>query len=473
LRMKQEIEYDVLIIGAGAAGTSAAVSAAETAKNLGKTAKIVIVDRSNEKEWGGNSRFTTAFFRMTDEDHLDPDLVQDLLTDSKGKFDREYAITLAENALETIRWARSKGVAFEERAEKSILPFGNKVNIHASGGGLAIITALRKEAESLGVSILLETTAYRLSLDQEGRVDGAWVRNVEGKARKISCKAMILAGGGFNNNLEMLTRYMGKDAAELRPDVPELRSHMGECINMALDVGAAPSGEYGNYHGMVVDSRTRAFAPNILAYIYGILINVEGRRFTDEGEENAAESFEAVSKRIFAQPDHKAYLILDKSAISIPNFGKLVFSKVAPIEAQSLEELASMIKVPRAELERTVLEYNAAIQPGEIDPKTMDGKHTLGLRPPKSNWAMPIEVPPFFCYPVEGTLQFTWGGIASDTKARVLATNGSPIQGLYVAGEMVGQNYHHYSSGTSVMRSLVFGRIAGCEAVKRASLEGN
>ncbi len=461
----QKLDYDIIIVGAGAAGTSAAVSAADTAKKLGEPVRISIFEKSNEKDWGGNSRWTTAFFRMTDQDHLDPNLVQDLLGDSKGKFDRNYALTLEQNALEAIKWVRSNGVVFEERAERFVLPFGNKVNIHASGGGLAIITNLRREAEASGVSILLEKTAYRLSLDDCGKVDGIWIRDREGNGRRVSSGAVILAGGGFGDNLEMLTRYLGIDAADLRPDVPGQHSHQGECISMALGAGAAPSGEYGNYHGMVVDSRSMTFAPNILAYIYGILVNSDGRRFTDEGENNAAESFEPVSKSIFAQPGHRAFLILDKKGVSIPNFPKLVFTKIAPIETNSLLELSSLINVPSQEIDKTVQEYNGAIQPGEFDPTKLDGKHTLGIRPPKSNWARRIDTPPFYCYPVEGTLQFTWGGVASDARSRVLATNGAPIPGLYVAGEMVGQNYHHYSSGTSVMRALVFGRIAGSEAV--------
>ena len=455
-----------MIVGAGAAGTAAALSAAETAKTLAENVRIVLIEKSDEDHWGGNSRWTTAFFRMSDEDHLDPHLVEDLIGDSLGKFNNDYALTFVREAMDTMRWVRSNGVTLENRAERFVLPVGDKINVHAAGGGLSIITALRKGAELLGVSVLLETTAYKLSLTSDGVVDGIWVRSRSGKVQKLFCHAVILAGGGFEDNYEMLTKYLGNEATSLRPDVARIQAHMGECINLALEAGAAPSGDYGGHHGMVVDTRSTTFAPNIYAYIHGIIVNAKGERFTDEGATIITESFEEVSNRIFQQPGHIAFIILDKNSIAIPNFEKLILSKVPPIIASSLEELARSINVPSYALRKSLEVFNASVIEGRFDPTQLDGKHTSGIWPPKSNWARPIDTPPFYCYPVEGTIQFTWGGIASDFRARALATNGSPIHGLYVAGEMVGQNYHHYTSGTSVMRALVFGRIAGFEAVR-------
>ena len=138
----------------------------------------------------------------------------------------------------------------------------------------------------------------------------------------------------------------------------------------------------------------------------------------------------------------------------------------------SLEEMAQLIHVPFDTLSGTIKKFNVAV-PAEIDPSMLEQLHTTGLVPRKSSSAMSIDTPPFYCYPVASTVEFTWGGIATDTRARVLATNGAPIPGLYAAGEMVGLNYHRYTGGSSVMRSLVFGRIAGAEAVKFVSEGGS
>ena len=137
-----------------------------------------------------------------------------------------------------------------------------------------------------------------------------------------------------------------------------------------------------------------------------------------------------------------------------------------PLEAPTLPELAKPLGLDPDRLVRTVAEYNSAIGPGEFDPQRRDGKRTRGLHPDKSNWAYPIEKPPYFAYPMTSAICFTYGGIRTDTDARVVTGNGVPLPGLYAAGEIVGLFYHEYPAGTSVLRSLTFGRIAGAHAAQ-------
>ncbi len=137
-----------------------------------------------------------------------------------------------------------------------------------------------------------------------------------------------------------------------------------------------------------------------------------------------------------------------------------------PLEAGTLPELAKLLGLDPDRLVRTVAEYNSAIGPGEFDPYRRDGKRTRGLHPDKSNWAYPIEKPPYFAYPLTSAICFTYGGIRTDTDARVVTGNGVPLPGLYAAGEIVGLFYHEYPAGTSVLRSLTFGRIAGAHAAQ-------
>ncbi|MGI0092253.1 MAG: FAD-binding protein [Nitrososphaerales archaeon] len=453
-------DYDLIIVGAGAAGTSAALSAAERAKASGKNLRIAILERTGESDWGGNSRYTNSYFRMTDEEHLYPTFEEDIMKDSKGKANRDYVHRLALEAVSTIGWVRSKGVKLQVMSEFSVANFA----LGPVGGGLAIITALRSHAEKLGVSILLETTAYKLIQDETGTVNGIMVRDRDGKTKKLACSAVILAGGGFEGNIELLTRYISREAASLRMDVPATKFHMGECMTMAFEIGAAPSGEFGSYHGDAVDVRSDGYRPIIRSHPFGISVNSNGERFIDEGMDEMNGSFEFMARAIFNQPGHNAFFIFDKKARSIPNFDKNNWTKFPPYEAETLEELARIINLLPARLIKTLDEFNRSVQPGEFNPTKRDNKHTEGIIPAKTNWALTIDESPYFAYPVDSTVQFTWGGLSTDSHARVLASNGSPIAGLYAAGELVGLYYHHYTPGTSVMRALTYGRIAGTES---------
>jgi len=456
-------DYDILVVGIGAAGCSAALSSLETAGSLDKSIKVLMLEKTGEKDWGGNSRWTTANFRMIDDNHLYPTFEDDVIKDSNNMVDKNYLHRLALEAVATINWVRAHGVNLERRPDNWTFS-GFKMG--PEGGGLEIITALRTQAERLGASIIFENTAYKLLQDDEGIINGMVIRDRNGKSKNIFAGAVILAGGGFEGNFEMMTRYLGREATSFRMDVPSTKLHMGECITMAFDIGAAPSGDFGSYHGDVVDLRSSTYRPSIRAYLYGIIVNTRAERFVDEGMDEMSNSFEFIARSVFSQSEHRAYLIFDQKALSIPNFKKNIKSEIPPLEASNLEELAKKINVLPASLSKTVDEYNRAVQPGVFDPGKLDGKHTKGIYPSKTNWAMEIDKPPYICYPIESTMQFTWGGVASDPQGRVLATNGAPIPGLYAAGEMVGFYYRHYTPGTAVLRALTYGRIAGFEAVR-------
>ena len=453
-------DYDVIIVGTGAAGSSAALSASETSKVYDKALHIVMLDRRGEADWGGNSRWTTANFRMLDENHLYPTFEDDIIRNTKGKANREYVHKLALEAVDTIHWIRDNGVKLEERPADWT---ANDFKMGPKGGGLEIITALRDKAEKSGVSVILETTAYKLVQDESGTVGGILVRDKRG-GKKLTCKAAILAGGGFEGNYEMLTKYMGPKAGDFRLDTPATKDHMGECINMAFEVGAAASGEFAGYHGDLVDPRSTAFRPIIRCFPYGILVNSSGERFIDEGMDDMSNAFEYMARATFEQPNHRSYFIFDEKARSVVR--QNVKTEFPPYKAETLKELSEITNIPYEKLAKTIQDLNKSVQPGSFDPAKRDGKHTLGLSPPKSNWAEEIDTPPFYCYPSEGTMMFTYGGIATDSIARVLDTSGAPIPGLYAAGEMTGLYYYHYTPGTSVLRSLTFGRIAGFEAVR-------
>jgi tricarballylate dehydrogenase len=222
-----------------------------------------------------------------------------------------------------------------------------------------------------------------------------------------------------------------------------------------------------------VDPRSKNQAAVVLLYPYGIVVDRDGRRFFDEGAGLVHETWEAFSRRLhFEVPGRTAYAILDARVRAIPDWQRATRSEVPPFEAATLAELAQHIGVEARNLAATVTAYNAACtgDPQTFDATVCDGlTASASLVPPKSNWARAIAEPPFLAWPIIGAIAYTFGGLATDTSARVLR-RGAPIPGLMAAGEITGHFYGTAPNAVSVLRAFVFGRIAGREAV--ASLRG-
>jgi tricarballylate dehydrogenase len=203
-------------------------------------------------------------------------------------------------------------------------------------------------------------------------------------------------------------------------------------------------------------------------YQMGIFVDGEGRRFLDEGEDFRDHTYVKFSKAIIERGD-AAWCLFDQQAYQREEFARAWRPVGPPFEAGSIRELGRAIGVPPENLVETVGEFNAAVQPGAYDLDRLDGKCTRGIVPPKSNWALPLEVPPYLAIPVTGGITFTFGGLKCDTAARVLDTRGQMMEGLYVAGEPMGEIfYYNYPGASSVIRGAVFGRIAGEHAARRA-----
>ncbi|MBI4641843.1 MAG: FAD-binding protein, partial [Candidatus Tectomicrobia bacterium] len=137
----------------------------------------------------------------------------------------------------------------------------------------------------------------------------------------------------------------------------------------------------------------------------------------------------------------------------------------------TIEELADRLEINREGLVKTIGEYNTAVQEGHYDPTILDGKGTRGITPPKSNWALPIDTPPFLGYAVTCGITFTFGGLRINNRGQVHDTEGNLIPGLYAAGELVGGLfYHNYPGGSGLAAGAVFGKIAGMSAAQDARI---
>lgn len=476
--------FDVVVAGCGIAGLSAAVSAAQGG------ARVAVLERAPVEERGGNTRYTDAYLRMKSETevtddfethlaengggYLDPELVAHTtqpyeqwpaIVKTLGFADPELISAFANACGPTVQWFKSFGIKFDflptqflTKSQPRLLPIG---------GGLALIEALAAAAEELGVQFFYETTAVSLTQNEHLAVTGLRTVDKHGKPLQFNGK-VILGCGGFEGNAEMQTRYIGPRAVYLRPVARGGYYNKGEGIRMALDIGAAPCGDFGSYHAEPIDPRSGRPEPSVFIFPYGILVNQEGLRFTDEAPGTVDAVYESITRKIFNQTNGIAYALLDQKINDVPNYKLGLRSDQPPISGATLAELAGKLKIPAAALEQTAHDYNAACANGTMGtfkPLELDALATRGLTPPKSNWARALDKPPYLAWPIISSNVLTFGGLKVNTRAQVLNQDGAPIPGLYAAGEVVGMYYKTYTGATSVLKGAVFGRIAGIDAV--------
>ena len=480
--MAETHRYDVAVVGCGVAGLSAAVAALECG------ARVAVLERAPVEERGGNTRYTTAAIRMASETevspdfedqfarnagyHLDPALVAGAAEDyanwpgilkTLSFADPELVATFASSAPATIAWLKRQGVRFGPIGYYGLTPRSSP-RISISGGGLALVETMAPLAEERGARFYYETTARALTQDDDGGVIGVEAAGKGNRTIRIAAGSVVLACGGFEGNPEMVAHYLGESGRYLRPVARGGYYNKGEGIRMALDIGAAPAGDYSEYHAQPIDPRSGATEPLVMIFTQGILVNRHGERFIDEAPGPIDAHYEDITRTIRKQPGGIAWCILDAGVDEIRNWQRCIRTDQPPLEAGTLEALAQAIGVPAGPLAATVDAYNEACTGGTFDPHAIDGLATRGLGPPKSNWARPVARPPFRAYPVISSNTFTFGGLKVTPNAEVVNTSGEVIPGLYAAGETIGIYYGRYPGATSVLRGAVFGRIAGMHA---------
>jgi tricarballylate dehydrogenase len=455
----------LVIVGHGAAGLAAALSAAEQARSRGLAVEITLLEKSREDEAGGNTRWSPSNMRMDAPDRISPDFEADMQEASGGLADRDYFRTLTENAVFTISWLQKHGLEF-------ITPLyylsAGPARIQPVGGGSAIVTTLGDAAKRAGVKFAYDSPVSRLIMAEDGRVSGVEGRRSDGVIMH-DADAVILATGGFQGNPAMMRAHFGPGAEIIKLISPGTRFDTGDGIRVATEQGASISGDWNGMHIEPVDPRSKNSAPVVLVYPYGIVVDQEGRRFFDEGGGLMHETWETLARDIhFNNPNHIAYAILDSRLPEIDGYERAIRSEVPPYRAQSIEQLAARIGVPAGNLQQTVDAFNGAApgDPAGFDASRCDGLAAVEtLQPPKSNWARAISKPPFLAYPLVGAIAYTFGGLSTNAKAEVLGEQG-PMPGLYAAGETTGHFYGTAPNSVAVLRALVFGKIAGREAVE-------
>ncbi|SFT75322.1 tricarballylate dehydrogenase [Actinopolyspora lacussalsi subsp. righensis] len=463
-------DYDFIVVGFGAAGLSAALSYAEASENWERPARIAVLERAPRAERGGATRWTGAFLRVDEQRNLDTDWVDHMRRVSGGLADEEYCRTLEQQTPETLRFLERHGVRI--RFDDFPLPHtfhggqpGMSAPASPDGGGASIVENLGNELEAdPRVDVHYETEAFRLGLDDNGDVNSVLARGSDGRLRRLRGTAVVLACGGFEGNAEMLARYAGAGACDLPLIAPGVGNNRGDALRMTSELGADTAGQFDMIHAEPVDRRTDAADAVLYGFSYGIFLNGKLERFFDEGQNTWDNTFEHVGYEVWRNQNQEAYWIADAKTLSIPGIMNSLLSDVPPEQADTIEELADKLGVDPGGLDKAVAEFNAAIRPGEFGPFGFDAKHTTGLEPDKSNWAIPLDTAPFIGIPITAAVCFTYGGVRTDTSARVVTPSTTAIPGLYAAGEATGLFYHAYPPATSVLRSLIFGRRAAHHA---------
>ncbi|HXQ46893.1 MAG TPA: FAD-dependent tricarballylate dehydrogenase TcuA, partial [Caulobacteraceae bacterium] len=455
---------DVVVVGAGNAALGAALAAAE------RGCSVLVLERAPEAEAGGNSRFTAGAFRcvydgVDDLRALMPDLTDaevaqadfgtytaqqffdDMGRVTEYRTDPELCDLLVNNSRATMLWLREQGVRFlpiwgrQAYRIDGRFKFWGGLTVEAVGGGPGLIEALYGAARKTGVQIAFGAHVTELVVDDAG-VSGVRVR-ADGRTSTVSAKAIVLACGGFESNAEWRTRYLGPgwDLAKVRGT----RFNTGDGIRMALDAGAEAAGNWSGCHAVAWDRNAPDYGDLAVgdgfqkhSYPLGVMLNARGQRFIDEGADFRNYTYAKYGRVILEQPQQFAWQLFDATVSPLLR-DEYRIRQASRVRADTLEELVGKLEGVEATAALATLKaFNAAVtREVPFDPNVKDGRTTRDLAVPKSNWANPIETPPFEAYQVTCGVTFTFGGLKVDRSARVISADAGAIPGLFASGELV------------------------------------
>jgi tricarballylate dehydrogenase len=413
---------------------------------------------------------TTDFGTYTADQFFD-----DMARVTQHRADPDLVELLVTKSFPTMVWMRDKGVRFIPIYGRQAFKIDGKfkfwggLTVEAVGGGPGLINMLTDSAKKHGIDILYATRAVDL-LYNGTRIEGVRVRHDE-TLREIKAKAVVLAAGGFQANPEWRTRYLGPgwDLAKVRGT----RYNTGDGIRMALDIGAAPCGNWSGCHAVQWEMNAPEFGDLAVgdqfqkhSYPFSILINATGKRFVDEGADFRNYTYAKYGRVVLEQPGQFAWQVFDQKTKHLQR-DEYRIRQITKVTANTIEEFAQKLEGVNAEqFVRTIAEWNAAVRKDvTFNPNVKDGRCTEGLAINKSNWANTIDAPPYEAYAVTCGITFTFGGLRINTDCEVLNTDYQPIRGLYAAGELVGGLfYFNYPGGSGLCAGAVFGKIAGTAA---------
>ena len=488
--------YDVIVVGAGNAALSAALAAKEVC------GPVLVVEKAPEFFRGGNTYFTGGIIRFafdgiedikalipdmspTEEGSIDvgsytqDQFYDDMMRVTQGRSDPDLAQILVSQSHPTMKWLQEKGVRFVLSYGRQAFKDGDKYRfwgglvVEAVGAGKGLSDQQFEAAQRAGVDVRYSTQGIQLLQDDKGRVNGLRVQGPDG-FEDIYAHSVVLAAGGFEANAEMRCRYLGPGWELVK--VRGIPYNTGDGIRMALDVGAQAHGHWSSCHAVAWDMNAPEFGDRTItelyqkhSYPFGLIVNLNGDRFLDEGADFRNYTYVTYGRALLTQPQGLAFQIFDDKVKHLLR-DEYHIPQVTMAQADTIEELAARLDIDPEGLAQTVREFNAAVQQDvPYNPTVKDGRSTVGIEPPKTNWAQTIDTPPYLGYAVTCGITFTFGGVKIDTRGQVVTNGQEPIPGLYAAGEMVGGLfYYNYPGGSGLSAGMVFGRLAGSSAGRDA-----
>jgi len=490
-------DYDVIVVGAGNAALAAAMSARENGAK-----KVLVLEAAHRGMRGGNTHWSGGILRFAfdeprdiepllpgvEKDYLNfyegvspytkEDFMGDLMRVTAGRTDPELSKVLVNNSKDAVFWAHDYGKVPMEPARtiagvevNGVVIWPKGAIVRAEHEGVGLSASWFKACEREGIEIRYEASARDLVQNKAGRVVGVKVQE-KGDLHEISGNAVILACGGFEANAQWRAQYLGKpwDHAKVRGT----SYNQGDGLRMAMAIGAMPCGQWSGRHSTPIDADWADFADrkltdksNRLTYLYGVMINRNGRRFVDEGEDTQFYTYAKFGAAILDEPGGMCYQVFDQKTIHLME-PRYEYAK-KPLKADTLEELVQQMDIDnKPQALKTLQAYNkAAADDADFDPSKKDGVSTRGLDIEKTNWGIKLDKAPFYAFSATGGITFTFGGLKINEDAQVIDTGWRVIPGLYTCGEMVGNLFHYnYPAGTGLVSGQVFGRIAGRNAAK-------
>jgi tricarballylate dehydrogenase len=458
--------YDVVVVGGG----NAAVCAAFEARHAG--ASVLIIEAATPFMRGGNSRHTRNVRYMHIGDagamvgtYTEDEFYSDLLQVTGGETDEDLARFTIRQSAELAEWMPQHNIKWQS-ALKGTLQLA-RTNAFFLGGGKALLNTYYETAEKMGIEVLYESPVVDVTMRDGNEHPHTLHMDTKDGPKSVEAKAIVVASGGFEANLEWLGLYWGEAANNFF--IRGTPYNTGRMLRIFLDKGAKAVGNEKEFHAVAVDARSPQFDGGIVTRLdtvpFSIAVNKYGRRFSDEGIDIWPKRYAVWGGLIARQDDQIAYSIMDSKAATT-----FMPSAFPAMKANSVHELALMMGLESETVVQTVTEYNAAVKPGTFDTTKLDDCHTEGLEIEKSHWAQTIDTPPFIGYPLRPGITFTYYGLGVNECAEVLDQQGKPMPNLYAAGEVMSGNIlgKGYMAGFGMTIGSVWGRIAGKEAAQHA-----
>ena len=488
------VEADVVVVGAGGAGMTAAITAAGEGKsvvilesqsmvggtavratggmNAGKTVyqdenefgesagvektlktaaekyadneTITALAKTVSEQWAAYQANPTGYFDSVELMELDT------MIGGKGINDPELVETLCANSADAIDWLDEHGITLHnvssfggasvKRIHRPVNAEGKTVSV-----GSYMIPLLQENCEKAGVQILLNTTANEILTDANGAAVGVKATGASGETVTVNAKAVVLASGGFGANLDMVVKYKPELKGFMTTNAPGIQ---GQGIEMAQAIGAATVDMDQIQIHPTVEANTAALITEGLRGDGAVLINAEGKRFIDE-----VGTRDVVSAAEIAQTGSYSWLVVDQAMVDASSVIQGYIKKGYTVTGATYEELGKAMGVDAAAFAETMDKWNGYVE-AKNDPD-------FG----RTSFANPLNTAPYYAVKVTAGVHHTMGGLKINANTEVLNEKGEVIPGLFAAGEVTGGVHGaNRLGGNAVADFTVFGRIAGAAA---------